>query len=451
MSGGPSGTVRMPGKAARMYDCLAEAGRTSPDAPAVVEYAGEGVVRLVTYGRLRRFVDDTAQALTRAGLGVGDRVMVESDTSAPAVALFLACSKLGLLCVPVTVGTAPHRLADMVDAVQPDLYLRAGGVALRPIAPPAGTGRFGPAGVVVERPPRRPPGWTGRRSSLECDPACLVFTSGALGRAAGVVMSHRSLGALQDSLTACDLVGGGDRVVTTARFGSADCLADLCLALGGGAAIVPVPPALLHWPGSLLRFVETAGATVASGPASVWQRVLCQVRRPARLDRLRTVLLRDRELPLPELHRLRTMITRARVVHCYGHAESPVCALTDIPRPLPDDPRRLPVGTVRPGVEMMVVDEDEQPIEDCGVVGELYVRSPMLFTAYWGDPEATSEALVPDPVNRRSGQTVLRTGDLAWLGEDGRLYLHGRSPGEHRLPRERRWPHRGDSRQTVSG
>jgi acyl-CoA synthetase (AMP-forming)/AMP-acid ligase II len=437
MNAKPSSTVRIPTKAARLYDCLAATGRTSPDAPAVVEYAGEGAVRLVTYGQLQQQVDHTAAALTAAELGPGDRVMVESETSAPAVALFLACSQLGLLCVPVTPGTARHRFAGMVDAVQPDLYLRAGGVALRTIAPPAGTGRFGPAGVIVERPPRRPPGWTGRRSSLETDPASVVFTSGALGPTAGVVMSHRSLAALQDSLAACDLVAGDDRVFTTARFGSADCFTDICLALGGGAAIVPVPPALLHWPGSLLRHLETSGATVASGPASVWQRVLCQVRRPARLDRLRTVLLRDREFPLLELHRLRTMVTRARVIHCYGHAESPVCGLTDVPRPLPENVRRLPVGTVRPGVEMMVVDENEQPIDDCGVVGELYLRSPMLFTAYWGDPGATSEALVPDPVNRRSGQTVLRTGDLACLGEDGQLYLHGRS--------------RGDSRQPVSG
>ncbi|MGW0336304.1 AMP-binding protein [Streptomyces sp. NPDC003011] len=449
MSGGPYRTVRVPPEAARMYDCLTGAARTSPDAPAVVEYAGEGAVRLVTYGQLRQRTEDAATALTGAGLGVGDRVMVESDISAPAVALFLACSKLGLLCVPVTPGTAPHRLAGMVDAVQPALYLRAGGVAVRPVAPPAGTGRFGPAGVTVERPPHRPPGWSGWRRSLETDPAYLVFTSSALGRPAGVVMSHGGLGALHDSLAACDLVGGGDRVVTTARFGSAGCLTDICLALGGGAAIMPVPPALLHWPGSILRFLETGGATVVSGPASVWQRVLRQVRRPAGLDRLRTVLLRDQEFPLPELRQLQTMLPRARVTHCYGHAESPVCAFTDIPRPLPENVRRLPVGTVRPGVEMVVVDEDEQPIDDCGVVGELYVRSPMLFTAYWGDPEATSEVLVPDPVNRHSGQTVLRTGDLACLGKDGQLYLHGRSLGGHGSSRP--WQHRVDSRQTVSG
>jgi acyl-coenzyme A synthetase/AMP-(fatty) acid ligase len=49
-----------------------------------------------------------------------------------------------------------------------------------------------------------------------------------------------------------------------------------------------------------------------------------------------------------------------------------------------------------------------------------------LFDGYWDDPAASAQALVRDPLQPRSGQLVLRTGDLAERGPDGDLFFLGR-------------------------
>src|SRR5207247_8694109 len=54
-----------------------------------------------------------------------------------------------------------------------------------------------------------------------------------------------------------------------------------------------------------------------------------------------------------------------------------------------------------------------------GDVGEGCLRSPAIMSGYWRDPEATAAAFSPDG--------SVRTGDLGWLDEQGRLHLAGRS------------------------
>jgi acyl-coenzyme A synthetase/AMP-(fatty) acid ligase len=79
---------------------------------------------------------------------------------------------------------------------------------------------------------------------------------------------------------------------------------------------------------------------------------------------------------------------------------------------------------------MLLADASGNVIDAPGVTGEILLRSPALFSGYWDDPQATRAALVPDPVQPRSGQLVLRTGDLAYRGERGDLYFCGRKDSQ---------------------
>ncbi|ARF53631.1 type I polyketide synthase [Streptomyces gilvosporeus] len=73
-----------------------------------------------------------------------------------------------------------------------------------------------------------------------------------------------------------------------------------------------------------------------------------------------------------------------------------------------------PVG----GVEVRVVDE-HGGVCAAGRRGELQYRGPGLFRGYYREPELTRSALTEDG--------WLRTGDLASLGADGVVVLHGRA------------------------
>ncbi len=82
--------------------------------------------------------------------------------------------------------------------------------------------------------------------------------------------------------------------------------------------------------------------------------------------------------------------------------------------------------------QMRVVREDGSTA-DTGEVGELYLKGPLAFSGYWNNPEATAEAF--------DGGWV-KTGDMAFIDEDGDITLCGRrknmyiSGGENVFPDE---------------
>jgi acyl-CoA synthetase (AMP-forming)/AMP-acid ligase II len=84
----------------------------------------------------------------------------------------------------------------------------------------------------------------------------------------------------------------------------------------------------------------------------------------------------------------------------------------------PPEDAEVSVGRAHAGVELSLRDPDdpERPATD---VGEVCLRSPAVMAGYWNEPELTAAAFTPD--------RFVRTGDLGWLDDAGRLRLVGRS------------------------
>jgi acyl-CoA synthetase (AMP-forming)/AMP-acid ligase II len=82
-----------------------------------------------------------------------------------------------------------------------------------------------------------------------------------------------------------------------------------------------------------------------------------------------------------------------------------------------DDEALFTVGRPRPGIELEIRDEDDQPLA-AGEIGEICFRSPTQLRGYWRDPEATA-------VTIRDGW--VHSGDLGFLDPAGCLRLAGRA------------------------
>ncbi|MCM2579596.1 amino acid adenylation domain-containing protein [Streptomyces meridianus] len=415
------------GEPQRIHELMLATAHTDPDRPAVLEPGTDGGIRFLTYGELESRAHDYAVALDRAGVGVGDRVILESDNSACAVAMVLACSLLGAAFVPVGPEVPAARLLSVVAAAQPVLHLQTEQGRRDGVPAPVGTARFGPAGVTVERHPG--PRVRLRRTPVTTDAAYMIFTSGTTGRPKGVVMSHRGVLAFYRGMLRQGIVGPQDRVATASPLQFDFSLLDIGLTLGSGAALVPIPRDLLPWPRRLLRFLADTGATQVNGVPSIWRPVLRH--EPEGLATLagqvRGVLFSGEAFPLPEMRRLQELLPGVRVVNCFGPTETMAFSLTEVPNPLPAGRNRLSIGQAYDGAEILLVDKKGAPVEAPGVVGEIHLRGPSLFTGYWDDPEGTRAVLVPDPLDPRSGQVVYKSGDLAEWGEDGGLYFVGRA------------------------
>jgi acyl-CoA synthetase (AMP-forming)/AMP-acid ligase II len=86
-----------------------------------------------------------------------------------------------------------------------------------------------------------------------------------------------------------------------------------------------------------------------------------------------------------------------------------------------DDPEEdaiVSVGRPHPSVDLAVRDDDGRDVIGTQI-GEVCLRSPAVMSGYWRDPEQTRAALTPDG--------FVRTGDLGWIDDRGRLRLVGRS------------------------
>lgn len=409
-----------------LYRLLMGPVATTPEKPAVVQADENGALEEISYRRLDRQVQEYAAVLDGLGLDVGDRVVVEADTTAASVALLLACAKLGLPFVPVSPQSPDARLRSILGSVEPALHARAEGLAHREPTASVGSAHFGPGGLVVERPPTRRV--RRRRNVLATDTAYIIFTSGSTGTPKGVVMSHRAIVTFLHAMLADGLVAPDDRVAGTSPLQFDFALFGIGVALAAGGTLVPVPRANLDSPRRMVGFLQDAEVTQVHGVPSLWRPVLrVDPDLLKELGQLRSVVFAGEEFPIPELRRLQETLPGVRLVNGYGATESMAASFTDVPDPLPADQDRLPIGHAHSGAEMTLVGRDGEVLTEPGLTGEIYLRSPSLFTGYWNDPEATAAVLVPDPAEPRQGQVVLRTGDLARLGDKGELYFLGRS------------------------
>jgi acyl-CoA synthetase (AMP-forming)/AMP-acid ligase II len=167
--------------------------------------------------------------------------------------------------------------------------------------------------------------------------------------------------------------------------------------------------------------------TQMNGVPSIWGGLLRHAAGElATVETLRSILFAGESFPLDDLRQLRAMFPALRVINCFGQSESIACSMCDVPNPLPADALRLAIGRGHPGVEMLNIDDSGHLIAEPGVVGELYLRAPSLFSGYWADEAATAKALVLNPLLPDSGERVFKSGDLVSFDEAGNFYFAGR-------------------------
>jgi long-chain acyl-CoA synthetase len=90
-----------------------------------------------------------------------------------------------------------------------------------------------------------------------------------------------------------------------------------------------------------------------------------------------------------------------------------------------------------PDVDARIVDAEDGTRElNTGEVGELLLRAPQIMTEYWNNPLETAETLR----TYDGGPPWLHTGDLAYLDEDGYIFLVDRKKDMVKTSGFQVWP-----------
>ncbi|WP_240452091.1 o-succinylbenzoate--CoA ligase [Halostella salina] len=402
---------------------------SAPDTTAVVVH-GSGESR--TYAELDRAVDETAGRLAALGVGAGDHIGVLMDSRLAFVRLIHATARLGATLVPLNVRLTTAELDAQVDRVDLDLLVAERDTELTAIDAAGET----PV-ASVDAPPDAAAVTDDRLAALADvdpdavdpvargldDPACILSTSGTGGRPKPVVLtvgnllanaagSAFRLGVVPDDRWFDPLpmyhMGGLAPVVRSATYGTTVVVQREFDAAATADAIAE------------------RGATAVSLVPTMLRRMLDE--REGLADSLRFVLLGG--APAPDALIERCADLGVPVCPTYGMTEAASQIATATPTEAVDH-----VGTVgRPlsMTEVTVVDDTGEPCPP-GEPGELVVSGPTVTPGYYDDPETTAEAFC---------ERGLRTGDVGYRDEDGRLWMHSRredrivTGGENVDPRE---------------
>ncbi|AVH60462.1 MULTISPECIES: acyl-CoA synthetase [Streptomyces] len=388
-----------PGHGSTVDGVLRRSARRTP-ARVAVEYRE----RSWTYAELDEAVSRAASVLLDQGLAPGDRVGAYGHNSDAYLIGFLACSRAGLVHVPVNQNLTGDDLAYIVGQsgstlvlTDPDLFGQLpDGVRTLPLRDADDS--------LLARLDAAPP-YDGAEPDTG-DLVQLLYTSGTTALPKGAMMTHRALvHEYLSAITALDLSAGDRPVHSLPLYHSAQMHVFLLpyLAVGASNIILDSPDAE-----RLFDLIEAGRADSLFAPPTVWIGLSNRPDFATRdLSGLRKAYYGASIMPVPVLERLREKLPKLAFYNCFGQSEiGPLATVL-----APDEHKGRMDSCGRPVlfVDARVVDEHGKDVPD-GTPGEVVYRSPQLCEGYWDKPEETAEAF-------RDGW--FHSGDLAVRDTDG--------------------------------
>ena len=368
-----------------------------------------------TYGDLSAMAKSLAQKLLNLGVQQGDRVSVQVDKSPEALALYLACLRIGAVYHPLNTAYSLIELEYFLENAAPRLLVCSPEQEkpLQKLATECGVDTVltldnRGAGTLLSDLP----------DESSCDPvavcastsAALLYSSGTTGRPKGIVLTHQNLASNAEVLV--DLWG----------FSSDDVLLH-CL-----------PIYHVHGLFVACHCVLLSGASMLWNPAFEAISAMAQLERSTVMMGVPTYY--TRLLALPEFDSgccksMRLFIsgsapllsstftefeqrTGQRILERYGMTETGMSTSN----PLNGARKAGTVGFPLPGIDVRVEDDQGNTLA-LGEVGNLLVKGPNVFKEYWGMPEKTAADFTQDG--------FFKTGDLAVIDAEGYVAIVGRS------------------------
>ena len=400
-------------------DFLERARRIFGPLEAVVETDGYRASRRFTYRELASRAHRLAYALTGPfGCRPGDRIAYLAPNTPELLEAYFGVVIAGCVLVPLNIRLSAAELQKLVDDCAASILVSHASLA--------GTA----AAVTGPRHLEMGPGYEALLAAqpdqlFEFEPpdenaVCEIFyTSGTTGRPRGAMLTHRALAthAVDSALTLAidhrDVQLHTIPLFHVNGWGTPHYIT----AVGGRHVLCE-----RFDPGAVLRCVETEGVTRMSIVPAMARSILEHPDLPDRdVSSLRQVTIGGAPPPVGLIAALEQTLG-CEVVGGYGLTEAApqltkALTLRSHDSLSPEEQRRRKATTGLPmiGVDLRVFDDDDNEVPwDGATPGEICVRSNHVMAGYWGDDDATGDAL-------RGGW--LRTGDLATVDSEGYVMI----------------------------
>jgi long-chain acyl-CoA synthetase len=385
---------------------LTESAGRSPELPAI----RLGEVEL-SYGELDERSARLATLMGEKGVEPGDRVGVMLPNVPEFPIAYYGVLRAGAVVVPMNVLLKRREIAFYLEDSGAELLLAWHGFAEEAREGAADTAAelievetaaFAELLAGHEPTPEL-------QDTAENDTAVILYTSGTTGKPKGAELTHLNLFRNADvsSRTTCEISEGDVVLGALPLFHSFGQTVGMNASLKVGACLTLVPK---FDPGEALATMQRDQVTHFYGVPTMFGALLHHPERESYdTSSLRTCITGGASMPVEVLRGFEEA-TGAVVLEGYGLSETSPVACSNHP----DSERKAgSIGTPIEGVEMRVVDEDDNEVPQ-GEVGEIVIRGHNIMKGYWQRPDATAEAM-------RGGW--FHSGDMARIDEDGCFYI----------------------------
>jgi fatty-acyl-CoA synthase len=374
----------------------------------------------ITWAELHRRVAALAGALSRRGVGFGDRVMILMLNRTEFVESVLAANMIGAIAVPINFRLTPAEIAFLVDDCEArvmitESVLAAVGSGVRNITSVLNTVVVagGPAddGLLSYEDLVNEPDDPAEPVDIPNDsPALIMYTSGTTGRPKGAVLTHTNLTGQTMTGLYTHGVDVNDVGFIGVPFFHIAGVGNLLTGMLLGIPMV-IHPLGAFDPGHLLDVLAAEKVTGIFLVPAQWQAVCNAQQANPRDVKLRVMSWGAAPASDTLLRQMSETFPGTHILAAFGQTEmSPVTCML-----LGEDAirKRGSVGKVIPTVAARVVDDNMNDVP-VGEVGEIVYRAPTLMSGYWNNPAATAEAF-------EGGW--FHSGDLVRMDEEGYVWV----------------------------
>ena len=358
-----------------------------------------------TYSDLHRSAGCMAAALRHAGVGPGDRVVVQVPKTPHAIALYLATLQIGGVYVPLNTDYTATEVAYFLGDAEPSLYVarndsETGMTTLT-------LDENGDGSLAELASSMQPDLHVAERTGD--DLAAILYTSGTTGRSKGAMLTHHNLTSNADTLISYWSWRTDDVLLHALPIYHVHGLfvASHCVMLTGSSMIFlprfDVETVVRHLPSAtVLMGVPTFYARLVD--SSLFTR---EVAASIRLFVSGSAPLTKQTFEAFERR------TGHRILERYGMSETGM----NTSNPLEGERVAGTVGYPLPGIELRITNDAGEPLP-AGEIGGIEIRGPNVFVGYWRMPEKTREEF------REDG--YFKTGDIGVVDTEGRYSIVGR-------------------------
>lgn len=375
-----------------LHECLRASACANADCLAITFNDME-----FTYKQFYGAVCALAAALSKQGVGPGQRVAIFFPNCPQFPIAYFATLQLGATVVPLHCLQGAEELSYVVNDSGAETL-----IALNIFAPVVTAIRENSPGLkrVIISGETDLPDVQSLEQLLQTSPseapfdetdpeqvAVLIYTSGTTGRPKGAMLTHHNLYFNASASASALHVNHEDCFLTVLplfhSFGATVCMI-LPILIGAQSALVP-----RFTPLGVLETIERRRCTIFAGVPSMYAVLLgMKSDREFDISSIRCAVTGGAAMS-PEVMVAFEKRYELDIIEGYGPTEaSPVVSLNP-----PTGIRKLgTVGVSLPGVEVRIVDEDLKTVPT-GETGELVVRGENVMKGYWNDPERTAETI----------------------------------------------------------